>query len=340
MRERIIRQPSGIGSSCPLGFLLFMFALQASPTTSFGFSKLRFGSSWILHEPRLDPPRIANTNLWARYGPRPSDFSSDEEIKAKKENILADQALKFDELLEKVIVAKDPMELPSIVSQHLDVLLRNPQELEDFINNAVKKAEESGNDDELLEVNSACDYILFFVETFCQEAKSMDDNYKSLLGKILQSISGDSSSRVREEQLDQLLTDHVDKFTPGFLRHVENECRRIATAPAMSPESAKLLETLQMIHVRIMEELGKELGQGALVLGQLVGYDNEYERLAVLEAGLTVRGNKFASELQDLTKEALDGFDRIPDGHVDSDLVARVRGIHNRVGSFLQQSRP
>lgn len=83
--------------------------------------------------------------------------------------------------------------------------------------------------------------------------------------------------------------------------------------------------------------LMKNLGEGALVLGQLIGYDDRAERKAVLEAGLTVRGIEFAKELSSLTKEALDGFQDVPGG-VDGELTARVEEIDERVNEFIRNS--
>jgi len=73
------------------------------------------------------------------------------------------------------------------------------------------------------------------------------------------------------------------------------------------------------------------------VLGQLIGYDDKAERIAVLEAGLTVRGMDFAKELSDLTKEALEGFQDVPVG-VDKELTARVEEIDERVNEFISRN--
>jgi hypothetical protein len=99
----------------------------------------------------------------------------------------------------------------------------------------------------------------------------MDDVYKQLLGKIFQSIapgasdgsssgstpSQSTSSANMENQLDNLLSSEKAAFTPGFLRHVEGECFRIASLSTMSPESVKMLQILRLIQTRVLEELGK-----------------------------------------------------------------------------------
>ena len=74
-------------------------------------------------------------------------------------------------------------------------------------------------------------------------------------------------------------------FTPGFLRHLDGERARIANAPRMTPESARRLEIIRIIQARVLEELGTDLGEAAVVLGQLMGYEKEEELRAVLDAG-------------------------------------------------------
>ena len=102
----------------------------------------------------------------------------------------------------------------------------------------------------------------------------------------------------------------------------------------MTPESVRLLEIIRVIQTRVLEELGKDLGEAAQVLGQLIGYDTKAERLAVLEAGLTVRGPDFAKELMALTEEALEGFERVPE-KVDPGLVECIQEIDGRLKTFV-----
>jgi hypothetical protein len=66
-----------------------------------------------------------------------------------------------------------------------------------------------------------------------------------------------------------------------------------------------------------------------------MGYDDKMERMAVLEAGLTVRGVDFAKELVALTGEALEGFQRVPGG-VDPDLIQRIQQIDDRLQKYIE----
>ena len=95
-----------------------------------------------------------------------------------------------------------------------------------------------------------------------------------------------------------------------------------------------MLQILRLIQTRVLEELGKGIGEGAIVLGQLLGYEDESERLAVLDAGLAVRGVEFANELAALTEEALEGFKAVPSG-ADKELVKSVEVIDERIRVFI-----
>mmetsp|Transcript_27835 Transcript_27835/g.39833 ORF Transcript_27835/g.39833 Transcript_27835/m.39833 type:complete len:367 (+) Transcript_27835:171-1271(+) len=284
-----------------------------------------------------------NSQCYARYGPK-----EDDEINASNSSeeslLLQQQTDTLRDLVKEIIEAKPPQSLPSIVTKYLDVLLAIKGE--DGVK-ALKLIVQEASQPEEAEV--ACEYILNFMEAFVEEAKAMEETNKLLLGKIMRAISpsdttitsssstSSTSRSYREEKLDTILQEEKDNFTPGFLRHVENECRRLANSSSITKDSTRLLETLQIIYLRILEELGKNLGEGALVLGQLVGYDDAAERIAVLEGALTVRGVHFAKELSTLTKEVLEGFQE-QDGKVvvvDQELVDRVKDIDDRLNGYL-----
>ena len=101
---------------------------------------------------------------------------------------------------------------------------------------------------------------------------------------------------------------------------------------------------IRVIQTRVLEELGKDIGndggEAALVLGQLMGYETITEMIGVLDAGLKVRGDdiEFAIEMKNLTTEALEGFTRVPGGGVDPDLIDRVTKIQNRLEDYLDES--
>ena len=207
-----------------------------------------------------------------------------------------------------------------------------------------------GDDSIIEKTEEAINYVVNFIETFVDEAKTLDDGNKALLGEIIKCIMGKTASLVeeidindipsemqREDNLNMFLEQNKDKFTSGFLRHLEGECMRIQSAPTNTPESMKLLQIIRMIQTRIVEELGKDLGEGAQVLGQLIGYELKEERMAVLQAGLTVRGVEFANELNALTMEALDGFTKVAGG-ADPELVMIIQEINDYIQDYIQRT--
>ncbi len=285
-----------------------------------------------------------------RYGPKDAEIiDSSSDAASNNDNVKA----QFTTLLNAVVNSDKPEELPSLLATNIEMILKAmntngliEEVIQEDIEN-VNNSSSSSNMERLDELSSAVNIIISFVESFVEEAQSMDDVYKKLLGKIFQSIapntqeggggSGTTGGEIGEDALEDLLSNEKEAFTPGFLRHVDGECNRIASLPTISPESAKMLEILRVIHARILEELGKGIGEGAIVLGQLLGYDDKAERLAVLDAGLAVRGVDFAHELLALTKEALDGFKSVQEG-VDPGLVSTVEEIDERIQQFIDKS--
>lgn len=285
-----------------------------------------------------------------RYGPN-EDFmsqpdSSDDKVDIEQEEWERAEAVRtsrqqeeFESLIAAVMTTTNPQHVPSIMTKHMELLLSIRGYEGSSLMERVLKKEETQGQDHVEQVMQAIEFILSFVEAFVDNAQTLDDYNKKLLGKIIKTMSkADTTARDREELLDSLMEREKDNFTSGFLRHVEGECERIAAAPKMTPESARLLEILRIIQARVLEELGKDMGEEALVLGQLLGYDNAKERLAVLDAGLTVRGTEFATKMVQLTEEALEGFTRVAGG-ADPDLVERVSEIDARLRSFIQQQQ-
>ena len=245
-------------------------------------------------------------------------------------------------------------ELPSLLTTNIEMILNVisiPDLLEEIITDEINQQLADG-EEKAEEISNAINTILTFTETFVEQTASIEDTYKQVLNKIFTSIapsvggltantSDKKTISIMENELDILLKSESVSFTPGFLRHVEGECIRISNLKTPSSESTKMLQILRVIQTRILEELGKNIGEGAVVLGQLLGYDNVNEQLAVLDAGLAVRGIEFARELSELTKEALDGFETVKkqqgeDG-VDPELIKSVKLIDERIRSFIDK---
>jgi hypothetical protein len=167
---------------------------------------------------------------------------------------VSQQQVEFRKLIQDVISTANPEHLPSIMTKHMDLLLTmRGYEGATLIEGVLKEANEKGEDQQVMD---AIEYILSFAEVFVDQAHTLDDYNKRLLGKIIKTITNNGSARDKEELLDELMESEKGNFTPGFLKHVEGECERIAHAPVMTPESSRLLQILLMIQARVLEELG------------------------------------------------------------------------------------
>lgn len=262
----------------------------------------------------------------------------------------------FQGLVNEVMTISQPELVPRLLANNIEVIMGlQGEEGAQIISSILEDAKAGKDEDEetYSQTLQTVEMVLGFAEDFVQQAQEMDASNKLLLGKIMkamvtsennQSVSGgegrilDSDDATsREQALDKVMKEEKKNFSAGFLRHLEGECNRIAGQKEMTPESSRMLEILLMIQTRVLEELGQDLGEAALVLGQLMGYEKEEELLGVLDAGLTVRGNEFALEMASLTEEALDGFSRVPGG-ADPGLVEKVQFIDRRLQEFLNDT--
>lgn len=258
----------------------------------------------------------------------------------------------FRRLLDRIVVANDPSHVPSLLTRHMDTILAVLEDssnqngndddddstalwLESLLHDAqVQHGETAG-----LRMAEALDSVVQCAEEFVAQAKSMEEEHQALLGRILRLASDKTSvpsSTDREDALDKLLDETRESLTPGFLRHLERECDRIAAAPILTPASARLSELLCVVRARIVEELGRNLGEVAQVLGSLASCDDPSERKALVDAAVAVRGSTFARDLASAADEALEGFRAVPAASsagegVDPDLVHRVQEIRDRV---------
>jgi hypothetical protein len=320
-------------SPCPRPVQLVALLLALSPISHSSFaSAFQIISS---STQRLVPTMTCR--FATRYGP-PLDDIEQSFRQGDEEERRDQQKQEFRTLLSQVIQALQsdrPEHIPSLLTKNTHLLLRMTGE---SVVELVQQALEGSNDDNQQTVELALEMMVSFAEDFVEESKQLDDGHKHLLGKIIRTMTdAKGTAREREELLDQFMKTHKEEFTRGFLRHVEGQIQRIASAPNLTTENYKLQETLRVIQTRILEELGHDLGEGAMVLGQLIAYEDNSERIAVLEAGLQVRGVAFAQELASLTEEALQGFKTA--GNVDPTLVARVTEIDQRIKEFIEEHR-
>jgi hypothetical protein len=342
---------SFVGTPKPKTMMLFAFvvlSLVVCPTDAYmigvdmtkryhlsGVKKV-FTVNWRLQSGRYGPPDDDNAPL---YSPTLIDKDSESGTVSNRESPLIQQEAALRGLIDKILAAQDPNHIPSLLTKNLDVVLslsNSGNSGVQIIESILQETQSSQGEATAVKFSEAIELIVSFAEQFVQEAVHIDDQNKRLLGKIIMIVSDkDKTTSVKEQTLDDFFEKEKGSFTAGFLRHLEGECQRIATAPQLTPESIRLLEIMRMIQTRVLEEAGSSLGEAAQVLGQLIGYPSSTERLAVLDAGLAVRGPAFARELLDLTEEAIDGFSRVAGG-ADADLVECIREIDARLKSYLQ----
>eukprot|EP00977_Amphora_coffeiformis_P002180 scaffold425_cov175-Amphora_coffeaeformis.AAC.39 len=291
--------------------------------------------------PRTCRPQFTTNALYAvRYGPPPNaDGMSDPRPSRAPQPSSSSQKEDFRLLLEKIMSVQDPQHIPSLLTKNMELVLRlSGQDGVAVVQSILDEAKETQDQVLVSQLEEAIDMTISFAEDFVNTASSLDDQNKQLLGKIIRAMSNkDLAPREREEALDALFTQEKEKFSAGFLRHLEGECDKITRSPVLNPDSARTLEMLRIIQTRVLEEIGTDLGEAAQVLGQLIGYDNEAERCAVLEAGLVVRGVDFAKELQELTTEALDGLARVPGNAADPNLIRIVQSIDASIRRYLEK---
>jgi len=260
------------------------------PTTTSAFSVMPSSSR------RISIATINNDNVpllqltmasTRNYGPRDDQLPPSSKDATERSRLKSD----FIKLIDTIINGTTPEhEFPSLFTQNIDTIMRvigynsnsnsvgargggGGSLLQEIMQDELLQSNENdGNSQNRVDqISDAIDLILTFVESFVEQTKTMDDVYKQLLGKIFQSIApgasesssgitpslSSSSSANMENQLDNLLSTEKEAFTPGFLRHVEGECLRIASLSTISPESAKMLQILRLIQTRVLEELGK-----------------------------------------------------------------------------------
>jgi hypothetical protein len=244
----------------------------------------------------------------------------------------------FQTLIDKIAAVTDPQHVPSLLTQHVDLILSfdSAHEISTSLDSILQTTRLEQGDDAAQQTEEIMDMIVTFAHDFVEQAAQVHDTNRKLLGKIILAMSDKTLTGFqREEALDLLLAKQKDNLTPGFLRHVAGECERIQNAPKTTPESLRLMESLRVIQARVVDEIGQDLGEAAQVIMQLIGYDAKGERLAILDAGLVVRGCDFAQELVEATDEALQGFQSVPGG-ADSELVQRVQEINERARQFIR----
>ena len=161
-------------------------------------------------------------------------------------------------------------EIPSILATNITMIL-SAMSTEDLLEKVIREETSTSRSNYYLqEVSEAVDTVITFAESFVEHTSHMESVYKKLLGKIFKLITPAKNNQIESEghndllkadklelELDRVLAEEKEAFTPGFLRHLEGECDRIGNGRGMSPESTRMLQILRVIQARVLEELGK-----------------------------------------------------------------------------------
>ena len=178
------------------------------------------------------------------------------------------------------------------------------------------------------------DLTIDFLEAFVENAAKMDEASKALLGDIVRKMLAckKEEGTLDVETLDAFFESKREEVTKGaFLRHLEGEVARVVKAPKITPESAHMVQVLRMIQSRAVEEMAEKVGgDAAKLLNQLVQYEDEGEREAVLISDLSARGLGFAGNVLNLIEAAEADFKLlIEEGRddIDQTLLQRLEVV-------------
>jgi len=180
---------------------------------------------------------LSSLCMFKEYGPtfKMPIEESEEEIEQRYQR----QLNGFRSMLDEVIHVDKRENLPRICTRNIELLVSMRASDTAAICNEIMESAIASKDQALVDnTEAAIQYIVYFVETFIAETKSIDDANKALLGEIIKVIIGRTtltekieiddlpSESERERNLNEFVATHKDEFTPGFLRHLEGECKR------------------------------------------------------------------------------------------------------------------
>jgi hypothetical protein len=140
----------------------------------------------------------------ARYGPN-EDITSQQQQQPEDDDNVVDveqkeweraetarlkrQQQELQSLVQAVMTTTNPQHVPSIMTKHMELLLNiRGYEGSQLIESILKEAEAQG-EAHVNQVMDAIEFILSFTEAFVDNAQTLDDYNKKLLGKIIKTMS-------------------------------------------------------------------------------------------------------------------------------------------------------
>eukprot|EP00934_Nitzschia_sp_Nitz4_P001721 Nitzschia sp. Nitz4//scaffold253_size28098//15359//17575//NITZ4_008142-RA/size28098-processed-gene-0.30-mRNA-1//-1//CDS//3329544303//1721//frame0 len=179
---------------------------------------------------------------------------------------------KFRKFLDDAMEVCGTEFMPRLLSQNMETIMSlELHEGGDVINTFLEEAKNTSQGT-YLRAKETTDLVLTFAEGVVEGMSKMQEMNQETLGKIVRTMTDpEKTAQTKEEELDRLMQTEKRNFTPSFLRHLEAECNRLANAPKVTPQSSHMLQIVQMIQSRVVEALGEDLGEAAVILGRLTG---------------------------------------------------------------------
>ncbi|GMH50587.1 hypothetical protein TrRE_jg11399 [Triparma retinervis] len=196
---------------------------------------------------------------------------------------------------------------------------------------------EKGGEDERELNGMLISYVIDFLELFVSSAADRSDANKALMSELVKIVTGrvkgvegayvEGDGKVTEEDVDKWMDENAKRFDGGFIRYLDSEVHRVTSSPNQSQPVIKTGSILKIVRVRVLEEVGKRMGEEIEVMNQVLGYDKDGIRERVVLAGLEARGRDMAERLKAVCEEVLEGEVKGEEGEEE---------FRRRVGNVLE----
>lgn len=92
------------------------------------------------------------------------------------------------------------------------------------------------------------------------------------------------------------------------MAHLSRQEKRLLSSPSATVETAKLLDMFKVIKVLVMDAQGRALSEGgdvAVIVNQLLQYDDDEARVQVMRAGLEARDAEWKQQFFEKIEEVI-----------------------------------
>ncbi|GMH49000.1 hypothetical protein TrLO_g15505 [Triparma laevis f. longispina] len=162
--------------------------------------------------------------------------------------------------------------------------------------------EEAGEDGGL--TSGLISFIIDFLEEFVSQSASLDSRNTQLLGSLIDFVRSNNDVAKVEEFFDG----NVEELDGNFMAHLSRQEKRLLSSPSATVETAKLLDMFKVIKVLVMDAQGRALSEGgdvAVIVNQLLQYDDDETRVQVMRAGLEARDAEWKQQFFEKIEEVI-----------------------------------